>query len=70
MLSFIRLALVMVSVHSSKTLNKTVAKDSKQKCSIKEIEARESAQWLRARDAFPEDLGFLPCTHTTAHSHL
>jgi hypothetical protein len=32
--------------------------------------AREMAQWLKALDALPEDLGEIPSTHMAAHSCL
>lgn len=30
----------------------------------------EMAQWLRARDALPEDPGSVPSTHPATHNHL
>jgi hypothetical protein len=39
-------------------------------CLLKREEEGETAQWLRALAALPEDLGSIPSTHTAAHNCL
>jgi hypothetical protein len=63
MLFFIRLALVMVSVHSSKPLTKTLLE-------ISILGASEMAQWSRTLAALLEVLSSTPRNHMVPHNHL
>jgi len=81
MLSFVRVAMVMVSLHNNETLTKTVTvwgpriepwsfEKTTSQPSKSFFWAGEMAQQLRALTGLPEILSSIPSNHMVIHNHL